>query len=355
MCSILTKKHYIIPIFVPHEGCPFDCVFCNQRKITGVETGLTGREVDEQIANYLKTIQYTKNNKVEIAFFGGSFTGISVEKQNEFLSIANKWYKKGIIDGIRLSTRPDYINKEILLNLKKYNVSIIELGVQSLDDEVLKKSCRGHLSIDVHRASSLIKDMGFKLGLQMMVGLPGDDLEKTINTARKIISFNPSFVRIYPTLVIKGTKLEELYLNGDYDPLSLSDAVEICKDLYKLFYQNDIDIIRIGLQPTDNIMEGRSVVAGPFHPAFRQLVESAIYKDSISIVLSQNTNKIDDIKFIVNPQNISPLVGDKKSNINYFKNKFNISRIKTLGDPNVAKDDVQIMINNEIQIITKKL
>ncbi len=346
----MSKKNYIIPIFVPHSGCPFDCIFCNQKKITGLDTSLTAKQVEDQIKDYGESIGEKKDRHIEIAFFGGSFTGIDREKQIEFLEIASSWYKNGYVDDIRLSTRPDYINTEILTYLKKYNVTIIELGVQSLDEEVLEKSFRGHSSKSVLEASKLIKEMGFKLGLQMMLGLPGDSFDKSIDTAKKIISYNPDFVRIYPTLVIGGTKLEELLLKGEYAPLDIDGAVLICKELYKLFSKNSIPIIRIGLQPTENIMEGKAVVAGPFHPAFRQLVVSEIYKESIDDILSSYGEKIDKVIFHVNPKSVSNLVGMKKNNFDYFRKKYSIHKMVIVKDFSLKKNQVRLQLNDKIVI-----
>ncbi len=332
---------------MPHHGCPFDCIFCNQKKITGLDTVLTGNQIENQIMEYAESIGEKKDKHIEIAFFGGSFTGIDTDKQKEFLAIANKWYQSGYIDDIRLSTRPDYINEDILSYLKDYNVSIIELGVQSLDNEVLRKSYRGHSIDDVLKASKLIREMGFKLGLQMMIGLPGDDYKKSMITAKKIISYKPDFVRIYPTLVIRGTRLEELLLEGIYTPLELDEAVATCKELYKLFYKNKVPIIRIGLQPTENIMSGKDVVAGPFHPSFRQLVECEIYKEAIDEVLSPYNDKIEKLEFVLSPKSISNLVGMKKSNINFFRNKHAISNIKITKDSNLPKKQLKINVNDD--------
>ncbi|RKD27813.1 hypothetical protein SAMN02745883_00184 [Caminicella sporogenes DSM 14501] len=342
----MSKKHYIIPIFVPHEGCPFDCVFCNQRKITGVDTTISYRDVENIIENHIRTIGVSYDKHIEVAFFGGSFTGINIEKQRELLSAADKWYKRGVIKDIRLSTRPDYIDEKILENLKKFNVSIIELGVQSLDNDVLKQSFRGHSAEDVIAASKLIKKFDFKLGLQMMIGLPGDNIQKSVKTANRIVSCNPNFVRIYPTLVIKGTNLEKMYLKGIYNPLTLNEAVEICKELYKIFSKNNIKVIRMGLQPTDNIMEGKDVVAGPFHPSFRQLVISSLIRDKIVDVLSKYEKKVRELIFIVNSKNISFVVGNKKENINYIKEKFNIGSIKIKEDNSILKDIIKLSLNN---------
>lgn len=271
----MSNKHYIIPIFVPHLGCPHSCVFCNQQRITGLSTNVKIDDVKKKIEKSLKTIPRNKE-KLEVAFYGGSFTGIEKEIQKGLLNVPYSYKKKGIIDEIRLSTRPDYINTEILGLLKRFEVDTIELGVQSLVNDVLKASGRGHVEEEVYRAAKLIKEHDFKLGLQMMIGLPKDTKERSLYTAKQIVSQQPDCVRIYPTLVIKDTSLEKLYLNGSYMPLSLDQAVNISTDLLLLFEYYNINVIRIGLQPTEKISLGKDVVAGPFHPSFRQLVESKI-------------------------------------------------------------------------------
>lgn len=303
-------KRKIISIFVPHQGCPNDCIFCNQEKITGVSTDMSGEKAREIIEESFRTIE--GNCIVEIAFFGGSFTAIDIEKQIELLSVAKKYKDIGVVDDIRLSTRPDCIDISVLKTIKSYGVTIIELGVQSMDEEVLLKSIRGHHRDVVYKSAELIKSMGIKLGLQMMVGLPSDTEEKCIETAREFIGIGPSFVRIYPTLVIKETGLENKYLLGEYIPFSIDKSVDIVKKLLVLFKTNNIEVIRVGLQATDDIKEGVDVVGGPYHPAFRELVESRIILDYIIWVLeSENilcikrnkSNQFDKANdFIVNKQ-----------------------------------------------------
>ena len=277
------KKQYIIPIFVPHLGCPNDCVFCNQKSISGQTKQVTKEDVKNIIEEHLKYIK--KDSKVEVAFFGGSFTGIEEAKQEELLSTAYEYIKQKKVDSIRISTRPDYIDKKILKRLKKYKVKTIELGVQSANDYILKKAGRGHTFEDVVKASKLIRWYGFELGHQMMVGLPESTTVDEINTAKQLIKLKPKMVRIYPVLVIKNTKLEKDYNDGKYKPLTVTQAVEVCKELVKLFVKKHIEVIRIGLQPTDTITnpdnDKSEVVAGPFHPAFRQLVESGMWYDVI--------------------------------------------------------------------------
>ena len=321
---------YIIPIFVPHLGCPNDCIFCNQKSISGQKTNMTKEKAKDIIDNYLKNIKDNKNEK-EIAFFGGSFTGIEEEKQEELLSLAYEYIKDGKVNSIRISTRPDYINKQILKRLKKYKVKTIELGVQSANDYVLNKAQRGHTFEDVKKASKLIRLYGFKLGHQMMVGLPESTQEDEINTAKALIKLKPKMVRIYPVLVIKGTKLEEDYKSGKYDPLTLAQAIETCKKLVRMFANKKIDIIRIGLQNTDEITDpndkNSEVVAGPYHPAFRQLVESEMWYDAIVEKIKKLNVKVSKVEITVNPIDSNNVIGHKKNNVTKLKNTYDVDLI----------------------------
>jgi len=311
------KKEYIIPIFVPHLGCPNDCTFCNQKKISGQTKMVTAEDVRNTIEYYLKNFK-DDNKYVEVAFFGGSFTGIETEKQEELLSVAYDFVKEKKVDSIRISTRPDYINKDILKRLKKYGVKTIELGVQSTNDYILNKSKRGHTFEDVKKASKLIRRYGFILGHQMMVGLPESTRNDELKTAKDLIKLKPKIIRIYPVLVIKGTKLEEEYLSGEYEPLTVEQAVEISKDLLNIFNRKKIKVIRIGLQNTNEITDPNNqdsqVVAGPYHPAFRQLVESRLWYDKIADTIKSVNSKVKDVKIEVNPTDINNAVGHKKIN-----------------------------------------
>ena len=324
------KKEYIIPIFVPHLGCPNACVFCNQTKITGKQKQVMAKDVEETIEEYLKSFK-DKENKVEVAFFGGSFTAIEEEKQNELLEAAYKYVKNGQVDSIRISTRPDYINKQILKILKKYKVKTIELGVQSSNNYVLAKAKRGHTFEDVKKASKLIRFYGFTLGHQMMVGLPESTALDEINTARDLIKLKPKIVRIYPVLVIKKTELEEQYKNGEYEPLSITQAVERCKEIADLFNQNKITIIRIGLQNTEEITdpsnEKSEVIAGPYHPAFRQLVEGRMWYDAIVSKIKKCNTKVKIVEIKANPEDINNIIGHKKENIEKLKDLYDVDVI----------------------------
>jgi len=285
------------------------------------------------IESHLNTI--SRGSLIEIAFFGGSFTGIDREEQIRYLEIANEYIKNGPVGSIRLSTRPDYIDDDILTYLKKYNVSVIELGVQSLDREVLEKSNRGHSIEDVLTSSKKIKDKGFSLGIQTMIGLPGDSFEKAVNTAKKVVELAPDIVRIYPTLVVKGTYLERLYNTGQYKPLSLEEAVDLCAVLMEIYESNHINVIRVGLQPTDNICDGGDVVAGPFHPAIRQLVESRrALKDIEEIIVKNKLTGKKTLAILADKKDVSVIIGQKKSNIKYLKERYNYEEIKVYTDSN---------------------
>lgn len=323
------KKQYIIPIFVPHLGCPNDCVFCNQKSISGQAKQVTKEDVKNIIEEHLKYIK--KDSKVEVAFFGGSFTGIEEAKQEELLSTAYEYIKQKKVDSIRISTRPDYIDKKILKRLKKYKVKTIELGVQSANDYILKKAGRGHTFEDVVKASKLIRWYGFDLGHQMMVGLPESTTVDEINTAKQLIKLKPKMVRIYPVLVIKNTKLEKDYNEGKYKPLTVIQAVEVCKELVKLFVKKHIEVIRIGLQPTDTITnpdnDKSEVVAGPFHPAFRQLVESGMWYDVIVEKIKQLNTKVKEVVVTVNPADVNNVIGQRKDNINNLRDVYDVNLI----------------------------
>lgn len=321
------KKEYIIPIFVPHLGCPHQCTFCDQKKISGEQKKVTSKDVGETIEYYLKN--FRDNSKyVEVAFFGGSFTAIDEKIQNELLEVANKYIDKGKVNSIRISTRPDYIDKNILKRLKKYNVKTIELGVQSTNDYILNKCQRGHTFEDVKKASKLIRLYGFTLGHQMMVGLPESTELDELNSAKDLIKLKPKIVRIYPVLVIKGTKLEEEYEQGEYTPLTLEQAVERSKEVMQLFNKANIQVIRLGLQNTEEITDpstdNSQVVAGPYHPAFRQLVEGSMWYDEIVNQIKKINTKVMQVKIIANPENVNNIIGHKKENLLKLKEIYEV-------------------------------
>jgi histone acetyltransferase (RNA polymerase elongator complex component) len=332
---------------VPHEGCPHNCVFCNQNSITGHTTKIDAAFVKQTIEEYLETIP-TENRVLEVSFFGGTFTAININKQKELLKVAKDYKEKRLVDLIRLSTRPDYIDDLILSNLKEYTVDIIELGVQSLDEEVLRQSARGHSEEDVVRASKLIKDYGFILGHQIMLGLPGDNFNKDILTTEKIISLKPDICRIYPSLVIKDTPMETMYNINIYKPYTLEEAVKISKVVYGMLVSNNINVIRVGLQATEEINEGKDIIAGPFHPSFRELVEGSILNDMVREAL----HNIDGpkVELAVNIKDLSKLYCDKKRFFNDTIRQYASINVKVVQLESINRGEIILKYNDNCKM-----
>ncbi len=306
----MTKRHSNIAIFVPHIGCPNMCSFCNQRHITGIHRAPRPQDVIDAVNTAVSSCGYNSSS-TEIAFFGGSFTAINRNYMIDLLQAAYQFVKDGTVSGIRISTRPDAIDDEILLLLKQYGVTSIELGAQSLNDNVLTLNNRGHSSQDVINASNLIKKHGFSLGLQMMTGLYGDCDDFVIKTAEDIIKLKPDTVRIYPTIVLKNTDLAALYIDNKYKPQTLENAVELCARLLTMFEVENIKVIRLGLHS----IEENSYIAGPWHPAFSELCFSKIYLNIAKKLLNQKGS----YTLFVNPSAISKMIGQRKENINELK------------------------------------
>lgn len=351
------KKEYIIPIFVPHLGCKKQCSFCNQTKISGQQKQVTPQDVRDTIEYYLKNFK-DNYRYVEVAFFGGSFTGIEENIQNELLSAACEYIEAGKVNSIRISTRPDYINKEILKRLKKYHVKTIELGVQSTNDYILAKCKRGHTFEDVKKASRLIRLYGFTLGHQMMIGLPDSTELDEIRTAKDLIKLKPKIVRIYPVLVLKDTELAEEYEAKEYVPLTVGQAVERSKEVMQMFNKAKIEVIRLGLQNTEEItspdIETSQVIAGPYHPAFRQLVEGSMWYDAIVKKIKQFNTKVMQISIIANPENINNIIGHKKENILKLKDIYELD-VMVKPDENMKKGKFEITIEKTYEDVLEKL
>jgi histone acetyltransferase (RNA polymerase elongator complex component) len=312
-------RHFTIPAFIPELACPFQCIYCNQKKISGQISIPEPDEIIKTIEEHLSTIP-KKRSFIEFGFFGGNFTGISLEKQEELLKLIDPYIKNSSISSIRLSTRPDYINRENLILLKKYNVRTIELGAQSMDDDVLKKSKRGHTSKDIINAAKMIKSFGFDLGLQMMIGLPGDTYGKSVFTANQIVKLGADNTRIYPTLVIKDTKLEELYSQKKYHPLKLKEAIEWSKTILMIFEQADVKVIRMGLHPSENLLSGKDIVAGPFHKSFRELVLTEIWNEILKHLLKKEKAK--RIRIFVPLKEFNYAIGYDSKNKNMLLENF---------------------------------
>lgn len=331
----------IIPIFIPHSGCTHQCVFCDQKNITGQAVPLDPAMVPVKIHEYLDT--NASQEPAQAAFFGGTFTALPRELQKAYLSAVRPFITAGQLEGIRLSTRPDCVTSEILVLLKEYHVTIIELGAQSMDDYVLTCSGRGHTAIDTVNAVSLIKSHDFLIGLQLMPGLPGDSSDSFMRTIDTVIGLRPDFIRIYPSLVIKNTPLEDLYASGRYTPLSLDDAVALCREALERFDQAGIEVIRIGLQPTEELERPGTIIAGPYHPAFRQLVESSILLDKMRTVLRANRGMTGQVTFQVNPKDLSAAIGQRRSNIMQLQKEFGVHKISIVEGNNVMRRDVALV------------
>lgn len=325
------------------------CVFCNQREITARTGNMSHNQVRETIEKWLSTIEKNKNIKTtEISFYGGSFTGLPLDEQNGFLKIASEYKKSGRIDKIHMSTRPDYIDERILDNLKNFDADTIELGVQSFDSTVLKKSNRGHSPDIVYRSAELIRSYGFELGIQLMPGLPGDTFEKSVFSAKETVKLKPSLARIYPTIVLDNTELYNMYKRGEYEPLTRDEAIRRSKAMYEILHNAGIKIMRVGLKSTDLIKEGGKINAHTYHPAFRQLVEGAIARDRVEpellkidsdrkLKLSKEKNGLSSapsyhptlkVDVFSNSDWFSNLIGNCSENKLYFAKKFPDLNIK---------------------------
>lgn len=343
------KQHYNIPVFIPHLGCPFQCIFCNQNKIASNQGIPTRADLITTIDEHLSTIR-TSGDNIELAFFGGSFTAIDRKLQEEYLSIVKPYLKNGQIGSIRISTRPDYIDGEILDFLTSYGVKTIELGVQSFSDEVLKASGRGYSCGDVLKASRLIKNSGIKLGIQLMIGLPGDNHTLDMDSTRQAIALAPDMVRIYPTLVIAGTPLELLFEQNKYLPLSLSKALTTCKEMFLQFQQHDITVIRMGLHPGEELLSPGTIIAGPFHPAFGELVEQEVFKEQACRIIAKynEDNELSgQLILFTHKQDISKMIGHQKNNLLYLKSRFQLRDIKVKTCPTYKRDTVGLAVGNE--------
>ena len=310
----------ILPIFIPHAGCPHQCVFCNQRTISGQKTAaLPGAKA--QIQRWLQWLGPSKAN--EAAFYGGSFTGLDMDLQKQLLALTDELLEQGIIGSVRLSTRPDYINTKVLSLLREHGVELVELGVQSLDDAVLQKAERGHTVEAVYAAHKLLKEYGFKTGIQLMVGMPGQDFASVQDTAAKVAQLRPDIARIYPLLVIKDTPLAHSYEQGAFVPLSLEEAVEQSAYLYKTLTQAGIKVIRIGLQPDEDLCAAGNIVAGPFHPSMGELVKSRVLRHHFTPMLQELVDSgAGGVIFHCPRRYESKLRGLKNSNMQYWQQQF---------------------------------
>ena len=322
----MTARNSIIPVFVPHLGCPNDCVFCNQRRISGHTEPATAQTVRTAIEN--AAALSPKGAKRQLAFYGGSFTAIPVAEQTALFEAAKPYLDDGTISSIRLSTRPDAIDPETLVRLKKYSVQTVELGAQSLCDKVLWLSNRGHTAKEVEDAARLVKQAGFELILQMMTGLPGDTDESCVETAKKIIALRPNGVRIYPTVIVRDTELYDMWKAGTYKEHTVSDAVRVCAKITRLFDEAGIPIIRMGLNPTEDL-SGGDAVGGAYHPALGELVRSRMMLDK-AVQLLDGIEPDKHVVLGVNRSDVSKMIGQHRCNAEALKSQFKLKSIKIM-------------------------
>jgi histone acetyltransferase (RNA polymerase elongator complex component) len=335
-------RPFIVPIFLPHAGCPHQCVFCNQVAITGSRPkAVNSDQIRYQIQQFLGH-NNGRRKPVQISFFGGNFLGLKTDEIILLLDLATEYVRQGRVDSIRFSTRPDTITAERLELIAEYPVETVELGVQSMDDEVLALARRGHDAAGVSNAVYRLKAHDYEIGLQMMVGLPGDTQALSMISAEKIAALRPDFVRIYPTIVVKNSRLAEWYLNGTYTPLSLDDAVALVKNLFLYFKKLNIRIIRMGLQASQDLAAESTVLAGPYHPAFGHMVYSAVFYDAAQKAIDSMKSLSETITIAVNPRSIPQMRGLANLNIKKLKERYHFKAIKIVPDAFLAAEELTV-------------
>lgn len=339
----MSKRKAIIPVFIPHVACPYQCVFCDQHTISGERHCPSPAEVEQLVETYLATMG--DDRAVEVAFFGGSFTGLPLSHQEKLLAAVQRFIRQNRVEYIRVSTRPDYIDETCLDLLKYYDVRVVELGVQSLDDRVLASSGRGHNSQQTVAACSLLRKRGFKLGIQLMPGLPASSEASDLFTVQKTVALKPDFCRVYPTLVLKNTKLHEMYCSGNYRPLSMEVGINRVKVMVGVLYKNKIPVIRIGLHPSQQLEE--ALVAGPYHPSLGYLVKSRMYYDLARALLRRAGSNRKSIEIAVHPSQVAFLTGFHKLTLSRLKNEFN-NEVTVKPRETLAKDTLALYQDNEL-------
>ncbi len=332
----MSAREQILPVFVPHLGCPHACVFCNQNRIAGADRPATAETVKSAIE---QAAALPRNGaKRQLAFYGGSFTAIPIPEQTELLTAAREAIAAGEIDSVRISTRPDAIDSAGLIRLRDYGVETVELGAQSMHDQVLRLSGRGHTAADVERAARLVKESGCRLILQMMTGLPGDTPERSLETARRLIALEPDGVRIYPTVVVRDTMLHTMWLEGRYEAHTIEQAVTLCAKLLPLFQEAEIPVIRLGLNPTEEL-SGGAAVAGAYHPALGELVKSRMLYEKARALLAEKRAS-GSVCLAVAPACVSQMVGQHRENVERLCREFGLHALKVVAGP-VKNGEIQ--------------
>lgn len=336
-------KPLVVPVFLPHAGCPHRCVFCNQTSITGAPSGLPpDSELKNAIVRFLSYIP-KRHATIQIAFFGGNFLGQDPAAVRACLRLAQRFVEDGRVESIRFSTRPDTIDRQRLDLLAGYRVRTVELGVQTMVDDVLRRSGRGHTAAQTTAAVKLLKAEGYAVGAQMMVGLPGDTIDRAFETAQRLVDLKPDFIRIYPTIVLKGSPLADWYHAGRYTPLSLENAIELVKALYLIFYRHDMPVVRMGLQAAADLTTDDAVVAGPCHPAFGHLVHAALFLEMADRLLSHQPPECGAAVVLQShPRSVSKLNGLTRRNIEVLCRKYRLRQLTVETDPFLPEDGLRL-------------
>jgi len=329
----------VVPFFISHLGCPQRCVFCDQEKIAGARGALPG--APEMLARIAQYRESAPGRELEVAFYGGTFTALPRADQHSLLAALQPLLASGYLAAVRLSTRPDAVDSETAFFLKAFGVGTVELGVQSMDDEVLRLSGRGHTARDAELAVRALQGAGLCVGVQLMPGLPGDSDERSLYSLERVLLLKPSFLRIYPTLVLSGTELASLYRAGSYLPQSLDDAVTLCKRMLLAARRAGVPVIRLGLQATSELEAPGVLLAGPYHPAFGQLVESELFYDLMCDLVS-GLPRDSRVSFLAPAGRTSDLVGQKRRNLTRLAERFAISVTKVREDAALGRSGVTL-------------
>jgi histone acetyltransferase (RNA polymerase elongator complex component) len=343
------RRPFVIPVFLPHHGCPHQCVFCNQNAITGRKGALPSPGKVRQIVKTFLNFKGKSKRTVQIAFYGGNFLGLRTSYIEALLNEASRFVENGAVESLRFSTRPDTIDSERLDILHQYPVATVELGVQSMDDHVLAISKRGHTALQTMNAVKMLKGRKYEIGLQIMVGLPGDDDNRALETGRRIVGLDPDFVRIYPTVVLANSRLAKWYARGWYAPLPLDRCVQLVKKLFLLFCDNHIRVVRMGLQASADLQNGEDLLAGPFHPSFGHLIYSEVLLDLAKAVLESLTPTPDNLTINIHPRNISTMRGLKNRNIETLKKQFGLKTITII--PDVTGEGSHMTITDRLSFL----
>ena len=332
-------RPFIVPVFIPHAGCPHRCVFCDQRRTTGQTDGIPDLKIVMHTITTFLRYRRNRANWSEISFYGGNFLGLKTADRHALLAAAATFVRQGDIDGIRFSTRPDTIDTERLASLEDFPVTTIEVGVQSLCDHVLALNQRGHTAAQAEEALHLLRTRtNYTLGVQLMVGLPGDQIGGLLATGSRMAVLKPDFVRIYPTLVLRGSRLANWFAQGRFTPHSLEQSLEQTRSLYEIFYHSHIPVIRMGLQPTAELSPSAGVAAGPFHPSYGELVVSGLWRDAVLRHLQQYDTRNGSLTIRIHPRSVSRLIGQHRRNLVAWKSQWPIQSIEIVHDPSLPEN-----------------